>query len=428
MPILYQKQRGTEDIFAGERPNSPAFEIHRWQKIQSIFAEIARLYGYGEIRTPMFEDFELFVRSSGETSDIVSKEMYDFKDKGDRHLALKPEGTAPVMRAYLEHKLGSQGGIHRFWYFNHSFRYGRPQKGRYRQLHQLGLECIGTDSALADVEIIDMTYRFLSEVGLKSLEVSVNSIGKAATRAAYGEAILNHLAGWLAEQSTEDQARARKNPMRLLDTKDSDLRDNLQGLPSILEFLDDEGKTRFEQVQAGLTQAGVPFVIDASIVRGLDYYTDTVFECTGAVFGESLALCGGGRYDGLIQELGGPPTPSVGVGIGVERLIMALLENDVNWPHPHPAAFVVCATEDAKQISFETVERLRAAGLACLRDIEGKGLKQQFKQADRSGAKFAIVFGSEELENGTVSVKMLESGDQLTIQQSEIVDWIRERL
>ncbi|MDI9641177.1 histidine--tRNA ligase [Kamptonema cortianum] len=427
MPILYQKQRGTEDIFSGVRPNSPAFEIHRWQKIQAVFAEIARLYGYGEIRTPMFEDFELFVRSSGETSDIVSKEMYDFKDKGDRHLALKPEGTAPVMRAYLEHKLGSQGGIHRFWYFNHSFRYGRPQKGRYRQLHQLGLECIGTDSALADVEIIDMTYRFLCEVGLKSLNVGVNSIGKAATRAAYGQAIVDHLAGWLAEQSTEDQARARKNPMRLLDTKDPALRDKLQGLPSILEFLDEEAKTRFDQVQAGLTQAGVPFVIDSSIVRGLDYYTDTVFECTDAVFGASLALCGGGRYDGLIQELGGPPTPSVGVGIGVERLIMALLENGVDWPHPQPVAFVVCATEDAASVVFETVAALRAAGMACLRDIEGKSLKQQFKQADRSGARFAIVFGSEELAKGTATIKVLASGDQMEIGRDDMVTWLKER-
>ena len=375
----------------------------------------------------MFEEIELFLRTSGETSDVVSKEMYDFFDKGERHIALKPEGTAPVMRAYLEHSLGAQGGTTRLWYFTHSFRYGRPQKGRYRQLHQLGAELIGSSSPFADAEIIELVVRFFEALGMSGVKVLVNSIGRAETRERYRAVILEHVKSWLADQDEEARVKAERNPLRLLDTKDPGLKAVLQGLPSILHNLEDGSKEHFEGVRGALDEAGVSYEVSQDVVRGLDYYTDTVFEVVSESLGESLSLCGGGRYDNLIKEIGGPDTPSVGVGIGVERILLAMESQGLAPERPVATAFVVAATDDAKERVRSLTRELRSEGLDVQWDVDEKKLKQQFKAADRSGTRFTLVLGTAEIEAGTVTIKEMSTGEQTTVNQKECAAWLAER-
>ncbi|MBX3110669.1 MAG: histidine--tRNA ligase [Fimbriimonadaceae bacterium] len=415
----YQAPRGTADIVPAPYAKEPVFEVHRWQAAEQVFRQVAGLYGYQEVRTPIFEDLDLFLRTSGETSDIVSKEMYDFTDKGGRHVALRPEGTAPAMRAYIEHPMGGQGVVTRLGYFGPVFRYNRPQKGRYRQFHQAGYELIGSPSPLADAEIIDVTVRFFHLMGLADVVVKVNSIGRGETRADYERAVLQHVGGWMADQDGETRAKAEKNPLRLLDTKDPDLRRVLDGLPSILGFLGDESKVSFEALQGHLREQGTAFEVDDSIVRGLDYYTDTVFEVVSAEFG---ALCGGGRYDGLVEQLGGPSTPSVGVGIGVERALhVAELAGQAAKPKVATRWYVVAATEAARDAARGLARELRARGAGCSLDLDGRSVKAQFKQADRNGAVLAAVIGDDELAAGTVSVKDLVTGEQKTLPHDVVL-------
>lgn len=421
-------QRGTNDILPVLKPKEKEFEIHKWHFVERVWAELAGSYGYSEIRTPMFEAVELFLRSSGETSDIVSKEMYDFYDKGERHIALKPEGTAPVMRAYLEHSLGAQGGTTRLWYFNHSFRYGRPGKGRYRQLHQIGAELIGSSSPFADAEIIELVVRFLEKLGIQGLKVMVNSIGRAATREKFRQVILDHVSGWLADQDTEQRDKAERNPLRLLDTKDEGLRAILQGLPSILDYLEEDSKAHFGAVQGALSEAGVDYAVTDDVVRGLDYYNDTVFEVVSTALGDGLSLCGGGRYDHLVKQIGGPETPSVGFGAGVERVILAMQEQGVEFPRVTLDAFVVAATEDAFGPVRQLVRDLRGAGLTASWDVDAKKVKQQFKAADRSEARFTLVLGSDEIEQGLVTVKTMATGEQTSVGRAEISGWLKGQL
>ncbi len=425
--MAYQAPRGTNDILPGPLPNSPAFESHRWQWIESTFRDLAGLYGYGEVRTPAFEDKELFLRSSGETSDVVDKEMYEFLDRGGRELALKPEGTAPVMRAYLEHKQYAAGGIVRYWYLTQSFRYGRPGKGRYRQLHQLGLELIGSTSPRADAEVIEVTDRFFSTIGLPH-KIGVNCIGRPESRGRFSEAILGTFAGWLLDQDDETRAKTTKNPFRLLDSKSPEIQQIAQEVPDIGDFLSDESKEHFAGVLGALEEAGVAYEVDRSIVRGLDYYTDTVFEFVNTDFGETLSLCGGGRYDGLVAQLGGPPTPSVGVGIGVERCLLTLSQLGHKIPEPRLTAYIIAASDDAWGPLQELAAELRAAGVSCQTDLDRAKLKGQFKQADKSRALFALILGDDELASNQVTVKNLTTTEQVSIKRSGIVQWLKENI
>lgn len=420
----YQAPRGTNDITPAPRLKEPEFEIHRWQWLEGLFASLVDLYGYQEIRTPMFEEIDLFLRSSGETSDVVSKEMYDFKDKGDRHLALKPEGTAPVMRAYLEHNLGQQGKIQRLWYITHSFRYGRPQKGRYRQLHQLGLECIGSSSPMADAEIIELTYRFFQEAGLQNLTVHLNSIGRAETRQRFGDALEEHLSSYLAGTSTEAQDKFHKNRLRILDSKDPAVQKALEGMPDILDYLEEDSKASFDKVQSLLTEAGVPYNISQSVVRGLDYYTDTVFEFVSQALGENLSLCGGGRYDNLMQELGGEPTPSVGVGIGLERLVLTTIAQGISCDVGRPTAYFIAADDSVGAKIRELARLCRNAGISCLYDIDHRAMNRQMKLASKENAKFAVILGPDEVASKTCTIKILESREQITIPEEELISWL----
>lgn len=411
--MKFQAPRGTEDVLPNDAP--------RWQRLEAVFRDMTRRYGYHELRTPTFEDTELFTRTSGETSDIVSKEMYTFTDKGGRSVTLKPEGTAPAMRAAIEHSLIVTGTVTRLMYVTPCFRYNRPQKGRLRELHQFGLELIGSSSPAADAEVIELTYRFFEACGLSGLTVLVNSIGRDSCRTRYHEAILSHMSTYLGGQSVEAQAQARKNPMRLLDSKDPDVHAALEGLAPVTDYLEDECRANFDRLQQHLTNAGVRFEVRTDIVRGLDYYTETVFEVQHANLGSQSSICGGGRYDNLIKELGGPSMPSVGVGIGVERTLLALEADGVRIETPDPDVFVVQASAEAYDTSLSLARDLRAAGFAALVDIDGRSMKSQLRQADKSGARFAMILGDDELAKGTVQVKRLSTGEQWEVARSEAV-------
>ncbi len=402
--MRYQAPRGTADVLPQD--------AHRWIELEGIWRELTARYGYREIRTPVFEDTELFVRSSGETSDIVTKQMYTFLDKGDRSLTLKPEGTAPAIRAAIEHRLCPPGAVARLSYVTPIYRYERPQKGRLREAHQFGLELLGSDSFLADAEIIEVTHRFYESIGLQGTNVLLNSIGREACRAAFREEILSAAKTYLAGQSEEARQKAEKNPLRLLDSKDPEAREALEGLRPITDFLEDASKARLDGVQEALSAAGVPFQLAPTIVRGLDYYTEIVFEVQSGDLGAQNSLCGGGRYDGLVQELGGPPTPAVGVGIGIERALLVLEAQGQASEAPAADFFLIATEERFLGETLALARRLRAQGRTCLYELEVRSLRALLRQADKSGARYALIFGEEERAAGEVTRRDLRSGEQ----------------
>lgn len=415
--MRFQAPRGTHDILPSES--------HRWQRLETVFRDLSELYGYREIRTPAFEDYELFARSSGETSEVVNKQMYDFRDKGDRHIALKPEGTAPAIRAYLEHGLGGQGAVTRLWYLTPFWRYERPALGRFRQAHQFGLELIGSPSPEADAEIIEVTVDFYRRIGIGGLRVLLNSIGRAETRARYREALLAHAASFLATADAETRERAQKNPLRMLDSKDPALQAALAGAPKVTDYLEETSRQSFDRLQELLARAGVAYTLAPEIVRGLDYYTDTVFEVQSDDLGANNSLCGGGRYDNLVQELGGPAMPAVGVGIGVERALIVMEAAGAAIEAPRLHAFVVAATESARAQVAEVARELRNAGYSAITDLDGKNLKAQLKQADRLAARHALLIGDDELSAGVVTVRDLATGEQRSVARVDLVEALR---
>ena len=418
--MRYQAPRGTEDVLPTDS--------YKWLKLEAAFRDLTARYGYQELRTPTFEDTDVFLRTAGETSDVVSKEMYTFMDKGGRSITLKPEGTAPAMRALVEHNLCPPGTVTRMSYIIPIFRYDRPQKGRLREAHQFGLELVGSPSPAADAEIIELTVRFYEAIGIKDAVAKLNTLGKDECRAKFREAILTHAAGFLATQPTEYQEKVQKNPLRLLDSKDPEAQQAIREIPPITNYLEDESRSRFDKIQELLTDAGVQFELAPDIVRGLDYYTDTVFEVQSTKLGAQSSLCGGGRYDNLIKDLGGSATPSVGVGMGIERAIIVLDESD-GWTggtRPHP--FVVQATESAFKSCQAVVRELRSAGLTALLDIDGKSMKSQMRQADKSGAAVALILGDDEIRRNTVQIKRLGSSEQVEIPIANVLDKVLERL
>jgi histidyl-tRNA synthetase len=420
--MRYQAPRGTEDVL----PTAS----HHWLHVEYAFREIAQRYGYRELRTPTFEDTDVFLRTSGETSDIVTKQMYNFIDKGDRPITLKPELTAPAMRSVIEHNLCPPGTVLRMSYVGPIFRYERPQKGRLREAHQLGLELVGSSSPAADAEVIELTVRFYESVGLSNLVVSLNTVGRSECMSRYRAAILAHVGPWLEQQPEEARAKAVKNPLRLLDTKDPATKEALVGLPSIHDFLEDASRENFETLKALLTEANVNFVVDPAIVRGLDYYTETVFEVQSNHLGAQSSLCGGGRYDNLSADLGGKSTPSVGVGMGIERLLIALEAEGKLPPAPAPDAFIIAATADANPVVRQIARDLRNQGFEIWTDLESRSLKSQLRQADGSGARTAIIVGSEELAQGTAQVKNLldakSESSQQTVPLAELASFLRK--
>jgi histidyl-tRNA synthetase len=381
-------------------------ESDRWQALIATFAQHVGRAGYGLVQSPMFEEIGVFARM-GEGTDVVRKEMYDFLDKGERHLALRPEGTASVARAYVQHRPATPWKV---WYAAPSFRYERPQAGRYRQHHQLGVEAIGSTDPDLDVEVIALLWDFYAGIGLRQVELVLNSMGTAEDRRRYIDDIRTYLAGKVGELDPTDAEKVDAHPMRVLDSKRPVTIAAIADAPRITDRLSDEGVAHFERVQAGLTALGVPFRLEPRLVRGLDYYTHTTFEfISGALDAAQSTIGGGGRYDGLVESLGGPSTPGIGFGSGIER---TLLTCDAEGVFPaserHADVYVVdtAGGDTARDLSVE----LRRAGIAAERAFDGRSMKSQMKSADRSGASIVLIVGSDELADGTVTVRHM-SGD-----------------
>jgi histidyl-tRNA synthetase len=408
-------------------------EIERWQWAEACAREVLGRYGYGEIRTPIFEDFELFARTSGESSDVVQKEMYRFRDLGDRDLALRPEATASVCRAYLEHGLGGRGRIHRLWYMGPMFRYGRPQKGRFRQFWQVGAEVIGTAEPGADIEIIALFVDLFGAWAFRDLTVLVNSVGTPESRRTYADRLREWLAPVRDQLSAESRQRLETNPMRILDTKDETdlrlLRSEAPGrgpLPRMLDVADPADRQHFDAVLGGLTTLGIRHEIDHGLVRGLDYYTRTAFEVHDRSLGAQSALGGGGRYDGLIEMLGGPPTPGVGFSIGLDRVLHVVGERG-DTPAVEPPAVYVVAMDATREPALKLLRELRTA-CSAVADLEARGFGAQMKAAGKSGARFMVLVGEDEWKRGEVVIKDLANAEQETVAVDRVVARVRERL
>lgn len=419
---LLQAVRGTRDLLPGE--------TEAWDVLEGVVRDTMALYGYREIRTPLFEETQLFARGIGEDTDIVRKEMYTFRDHGDRSLTLRPEGTAPVIRAYLEHRLGAQGVIDKLFYLGPMFRQEAPQKGRARQFHQFGAEVIGTDAPEADAENILLFLAILDALGLESWTLHLNSLGTRESRSAYREELIGFLRG--VENMLPEDVRSRidTNPLRILDSKDERVRAITADAPGILDFLDEPSREHFEAVQALLTDRGVPFVIDKRLVRGLDYYERTTFEVLSPDLGSQDALGGGGRYDGLGEMLGSRDrVPGVGFAAGIERILMALEAGGEELHfEPQTEVAVVAVGDAARRRLFTLCDQLRGAGIACAFDLAGRSVKAQMREANRLNARFAIIAGQDELKEERVTLKDLSSGEEETIPIERTIPEVVERL
>lgn len=414
--------RGTQDLLPGQ--------IEKWQYVENTVRELCSKFQYKEIRTPMFESTELFVRGVGETTDVVSKEMYTFDDKKGRSLTLRPEGTAPVVRSYIENKMfGNVTQPVKLFYLAQIFRYERPQAGRYRQHHQFGVEALGSADPAIDAEVIGLAYGFYQKVGLTNLQIKLNSLGDAESRNAHREALINHFNPVITELCSDCQKRLEKNPLRILDCKVDRENPIMASAPSIQDFLNEASFNYFEKVKQYLTDMEIPFEVDANLVRGLDYYNHTVFEVMldSKGFGAITTLSGGGRYNGLVEQLDGPSTPGVGFGMGIERLLLALETEKIELPIEKGIdCYVVTFGEAAKDASVKILNKLRNAGISVERDYMDKKAKGQFKDADRSGAKFAIVLGDEELASNQVNVKNLSTFEQTKVSLENLENYILE--
>jgi len=408
---LIQVSRGTRDLLPEE--------IQYWQQIETIAREVFGRATYQEIRTPIFEQTDLFERGMGEATDVVSKEMYTFQDRGDRSLTLRPEGTAGVVRSYVQHNLQAQGEMQRLWYVGPMFRYERPQAGRQRQFHQLGIEALGSADPRADAEVIAIANDLLKAIGLKNLRLEFNSIGDRQDRLQYREALVAFLTPYKSDLDPDSQDRLTRNPLRILDTKDQKTQDILQNVPSIHEHLSPDSQKRFAQVQQLLTDLGIDYNINAKLVRGLDYYTHTVFEIQSDDLGAQATVCAGGRYDGLVKELGGSETPAVGWAIGLERLVILMQQLQPSTA-PTLDFYVVSRGDRAEAQALKVAQTLRQLGFSAELDLSGSAFSKQFKRADRKGAVACLILGDAEAESLTVQLKWLASGEQRAIAQSEL--------
>lgn len=419
-----QSLLGTEDILPKTQligKDIKVADIHTWQTVEAAAREIFHRAAYKEIRTPSFEQTALFERGIGAATDVVGKEMYTFTDKGDRSCTLRPEGTAGVVRAFIQHSLFAQGGVQRLWYTGPMYRYERPQKGRQRQFHQVGVEVIGSHDPRADVEVIALATDLLKALGLQNLTFYLNSVGDKADRTRYREALVNYFTPFKADLDQDSQDRLIRNPLRILDSKDEKTQAIAKDAPSILDYLGEQSQRHFDQVLSQLSDLGITYELNPRLVRGLDYYTHTAFEIQSNDLGSQSAVCGGGRYDGLVEELGGPATPAVGWAIGMERLTL-LLEKLNPPPSTSPDLYIVSRGEKAEANALQLAQKLRHGGLAVELDLSGSAFGKQFKRADRSGAAACLVLGDDEAAQGTVQLKWLQSGEQTSLSQGELLN------
>ncbi|MBR2519932.1 MAG: histidine--tRNA ligase [Selenomonadaceae bacterium] len=415
--MLTNAPRGTKDILPEQ--------IAGWQFLEKKIRELCALYGYEEIRTPTFEHTELFQRGIGEGTDVVDKEMYTFTDRGDRSITLRPENTASVVRAYLQNKLYANAGLVKLFYIGSMFRYDRPQAGRLREFHQFGVEALGEKNPAVDAEIILLAWDFLQSLGLTDLKLKINTVGCPACRPIFRRKLTEFFTSEADELCGDCRRRLEKNPLRILDCKIDGLKEFMEDAPKIETCLCDECREHFAGVKNLLTAAGVEFTVDNRLVRGLDYYTKTAFEIQYAPLGAQSAVAGGGRYDGLIREIGGDLTPAVGFAAGLERILLALeLQGLLPASTKKITAFVVSSGEAAQVYAFKLLTDLRRKNISAAMDFGKKSLKAQMKQAAKSGAKFALIVGDDEVANSTVTVKNLETSAQETIPVAEIFDKI----
>lgn len=408
MGVITKKIKGTEDVLPKDS--------YRWQFVEDVMRKESASYGFKEIRTPVFKHTELFARGVGQTTDVVQKEMYTFDTKGGESVTLRPEGTAGAARAVLEHGLVNDSLPIKASYFVSCYRYEKPQAGRLREFHQFGLECYGTQSPVADAELICAAQSIFDRLDIKQLRLEINSIGCPTCRAEYHKALKEYFYGYKDELCETCNSRLEKNPMRILDCKSPVCSKIAQGAPKITDYLCDECKEHFASVQKYLDAAGVEYTVNPTIVRGLDYYTKTVFEFVTDFIGAQGTVCGGGRYDGLIEELGGKHLPSLGFAMGIERLLMLMDKQGIEIPKPSTCdLYVAVMGESASLKSFEIIKAVRSCGLIAETDVVGRGLRAQMKYADKIGAKFSMVLGDNEIEQGKAVIKNMSSGEQTEI-------------
>ncbi|MCX8053836.1 MAG: histidine--tRNA ligase [Armatimonadetes bacterium] len=401
----YAAPRGTNDVLPDESP--------KWEYVESKFRETCALYGYRELRTPTFEHTELFTRNLGETTDVVSKEMYTFNDRGGRSITLRPEGTAPAIRAYVQHNLGASLPLVKVYYIGRIFRYERPQAGRYREHTQLGVEAVGSMDPALDAEVISLAARFYRSVGLDEFELRLNSIGCPVCRPRYREALIKFARVRLDKLCPTCKTRAEQNPMRMFDCKVPECKAVLDDAPVLTGYLGEECAEHFELVRRYLEDLGIAYTLDGRLVRGFDYYTKTAFEFISGRLGAQNAIGGGGRYDNLVEEIGGSPTPAVGFGIGLERVMIALEEAEVELPVGLGLTAFVAATDEAThKLAVRLVFDLRNHGIAADTDYTGRSLKAQMKLADKLRAKYVVILGGDELRTSTVTVRDMSTSEQ----------------
>ncbi|MDA5540951.1 histidine--tRNA ligase [Streptococcus thermophilus] len=410
-----QKPKGTQDILPGDSA--------KWQYVENVARETFKKYNYGEIRTPIFEHYEVISRSVGDTTDIVTKEMYDFHDKGDRHITLRPEGTAPVVRSYVENKLFApevQKPV-KVYYIGSMFRYERPQAGRLREFHQLGVECFGSKNPATDVETIAMAYQLFNTLGIKDVTLHLNSLGNTDSRLAYRQALIDYLTPMRESLSKDSQRRLEENPLRVLDSKEKEDKVAVENAPSILDYLDEESQTHFDEVRAMLDSLNIPYVIDTNMVRGLDYYNHTIFEFITTIDKSELTICAGGRYDSLVEYFGGPETAGFGFGLGLERLLLVLDKQGIKLPVEESLdVYIAVLGSGANGKALELVQSIRYQGFKAERDYLGRKIKAQFKSADTFKAKTVITLGESEVESGVVKVKNNATREEVTVSFEEL--------
>ena len=410
-----QKPKGTQDILPADSA--------KWQYVENVARETFKKYNYGEIRTPMFEHYEVISRSVGDTTDIVTKEMYDFHDKGDRHITLRPEGTAPVVRSYVENKLFApevQKPV-KVYYIGSMFRYERPQAGRLREFHQLGVECFGSKNPATDVETIAMAYQLFNTLGIKEVTLHLNSLGNTESRLAYRQALIDYLIPMRDTLSKDSQRRLDENPLRVLDSKEKEDKVAVENAPSILDYLDEESQAHFDEVRAMLDSLNIPYVIDTNMVRGLDYYNHTIFEFITTIDKSELTICAGGRYDSLVEYFGGPETAGFGFGLGLERLLLVLDKQGIELPVEESLdVYIAVLGSGANGKALELVQAIRYQGFKAERDYLGRKIKAQFKSADTFKAKTVITLGESEVESGQVNVKNNSTREEVTVSFEEL--------
>ena len=411
--VLTNAPKGTKDMLPEQ--------AYKWHYVEEKFADICRKYGFKEIRTPMFEHTEVFQRGIGDTTDVVQKEMYTFNDHAGRSITLKPEGTSGAVRAFIEHKQYAEVQPTKYYYDTDCFRYEKPQSGRLRHFHQFGIEVFGTSNMLADAEVICLANDFLTDLGVKEIELRINSVGCPECRAKYRQALKDFIKPRYDELCGTCKDRYERNPMRILDCKSEICQGIVKDAPRMLDYLCDDCRQAFEELKTNLTSMGIGYTVDPNIVRGLDYYTKTAFEFVTTKIGAQGTVCGGGRYDHLIEELGGPPIPGVGFGLGIERLLLLMDANEAYFPEDQGVeVFIAVMGERAKSFGLKLCREMRQKGIVAEMDTLARNIKGQFKYADRLNARYTLVIGDNELDKGVVSLKDMAASSKREVAIEDI--------